>query len=89
MPTESYIAMETQSAFLLFTSNIKNNFTISRKMQCNKTIIFFSLEISTKEIEDEDFRYMKIHIFALRWKDEIRKSSQLRTLLKRVVVNRT
>ena len=43
-------------------------------MQCNKTIIFFSLEISTKEIEDEDFRYMKIHIFALRWKDEIRKS---------------
>ena len=37
----------------------------------------------------EDFRYMKIHIFALRWKDEIRRSSQLRTLLKRVVVNRT
>ena len=36
-----------------------------------------------------DFRYMKIHIFALRWKDEIRRSSQLRTLLKRVVVNRT
>ena len=25
----------------------------------------------------EDFRYMKIHIFALRWKDEIRRSSQL------------
>ena len=37
----------------------------------------------------EDFRYMKIHIFALRWKDEIRRSSQLRTLLKRIVVNRT
>ena len=34
-------------------------------------------------------RYMKIHIFALRWTDEIRRSSQLRTLLKRVVVNRT
>ena len=34
---------------------------------------------------NEDFRYMKIHIFALRWKDEIRRSSQLRTLLKRVV----
>ena len=34
----------------------------------------------------EDIRYMKIHIFALRWKDEIRRSSQLRTLLKRVVV---
>ena len=32
---------------------------------------------------------MKIHIFALRWRDEIRRSSQLRTLLKRVVVNRT
>ena len=32
------------------------------------------------------FRYMKIHIFALRWKDEIRRSSQLRTLLKLVVV---
>ena len=29
--------------------------------------------------------YMKIHIFALRWKDEIRRSSQLRTLLKLVV----
>ena len=28
------------------------------------------------------FRYMKIHIFALRWKDEIRRSLQLRTLLK-------
>ena len=38
---------------------------------------------------DLDFRYMKIHIFALRWKDEIRRSSQLRTPLKRVVVNRT
>ena len=32
---------------------------------------------------------MKIHIFALQWKDEIRRSSQLRTLLKLVVVNRT
>ena len=32
---------------------------------------------------------MKIHIFALRWKDEIRRSSQLRTLLKQVVVRRT
>ena len=31
----------------------------------------------------------KFHIFALRWRDEIRRSSQLRTLLKRVVVNRT
>ena len=38
---------------------------------------------------NEDFRYMKIHIFALPWKDEIRRSSQLRTLLKQVVVNRT
>ena len=38
---------------------------------------------------NEDFRYMKIHIFALRWKDEIRRSSQLKTLLKQVVVNRT
>ena len=37
----------------------------------------------------EDFRCMKIHIFALRWKDEIRRSSQLRTLLKLVVVSRT
>ena len=33
---------------------------------------------------NEDFRYMKIHIFALLWRDEIRRSSQLRTLLKRV-----
>ena len=31
----------------------------------------------------------KFHIFALWWKDEIRRSLQLRTLLKRVVVNRT
>ena len=35
---------------------------------------------------NDDFRYMKIHIFALRWRDEIKRSSQLRTLLKRVVV---
>ena len=35
-----------------------------------------------------DFSYMKIHIFALRWRDEIKRSSQLRTLLKGVVVNR-
>ena len=35
------------------------------------------------------FRYMKVHIFALRWRDEIKRSSQLRTLLKRVVINRT
>ena len=28
----------------------------------------------------EDFRYMKIHIFALRWKDEIKRSSQLRLI---------
>ena len=33
---------------------------------------------------NEEFRYMKIHIFALRWRDEIRGSSQLRTLLKLV-----
>ena len=32
---------------------------------------------------------MKIHIFALRWRDDINRSSQLRTLLKLVVVNRT
>ena len=32
---------------------------------------------------------MKIHTFALRWRDEIKGSSQLRTLLKRVVVNWT
>ena len=38
---------------------------------------------------NEDFRYMKIHIFALRWRDVIKRSSQPRTLLKRVVVNRT
>ena len=37
---------------------------------------------------NEDFRYMKIHIFALRWKDEIKRSSQLRTLLKRVALHR-
>ena len=36
-----------------------------------------------------DFRYMKIHIFALRWRDEIKRYSQLRIPLKRVVVNRT
>ena len=36
---------------------------------------------------NDDFRYMKIHIFAQRWRDEIERSSQLRTLLKRVVVN--
>ena len=41
------------------------------------------------EICEWRFRYMKIHIFALRWKDEIRRSSQLRTLLKLVVVSRT
>ena len=38
---------------------------------------------------NEDLRYMKIHIFALRWRDEVKGSSQLRTLLKRVVVNWT
>ena len=38
---------------------------------------------------NDDFRYMKIHIFALRWRDEIKRSSQLRTLLKRVVENKT
>ena len=40
-------------------------------------------------LEDDDFIYMKIHIFALRWRDDINRSSQLRTLLKLVVVNRT
>ena len=39
-----------------------------------------------KTLEIKDFRYMKIHIFALRCKDEIKGSSQLRTLLKRVVM---
>ena len=33
---------------------------------------------------NDDFRYMKIHIFALRWRDEIKRSSQLRTLLKQI-----
>ena len=32
---------------------------------------------------------MKIHIFAMRWKDEIRRSSQLRTLLKLVLLTTT
>ena len=32
----------------------------------------------------DDFIYMKIHIFALRWRDEIKRSSQLRTLLKQI-----
>ena len=36
---------------------------------------------------NEDFRYMKIHKFAQRWRDEIKGSTQLRTLLKLVVVN--
>ena len=39
-------------------------------------------KLKKKEINNfflnEDFRYMKIHIFALRWKDEIERSSQLR-----------
>ena len=35
---------------------------------------------------NDDFRYMKILVFALRWRDEIKRSSQLRTLLKRVMV---
>ena len=42
-----------------------------------------------ENIPNQEFRYTKIHIFALRWRDEIRRSSQLRTLLKLVVVNRT
>ena len=29
---------------------------------------------------NEDFRYMKIHIFALWWRDKITRSSQLRIL---------
>ena len=32
------------------------------------------------QVMNEDFRYMKIHIFALRWRDEIKRSSQLRIL---------
>ena len=27
---------------------------------------------------NDDFRYMKIHIFALRWRDDINRSSQLK-----------
>ena len=71
---------------------------------CNDYNIFFprdtphtimtwqSLEprpLSPESVAKTTLPYMKIHIFALRWKDEIRRSSQLRTLLKRVVVNRT
>ena len=53
--------------------------SIAKAIKVNKTLTNLNL----------DFRYMKIHIFALRWRDEIKRSSQLRTLLKRVVVNRT
>ena len=49
---------------------------------------FFLLFFRGKFNLNEEFRYMKIHIFALQWRDEIRRSSQLRTLLKLVVVNR-
>ena len=53
-------------------------------------IIIAGVFIWRKKYEiNDDFRYMKIHIFALRWRDEIKRSSQLRRLLKRVVVNRT
>ena len=48
--------------------------------------VCFHGDATTHRNANEDFRYMKIHIFALRWKDEIRRSSQLRTLLKRVFV---
>ena len=51
--------------------------------------IFGAILPIINEVINEDFRYMKIHIFALRWRDEMNRSSQLRTLLKRVVVNRT
>ena len=53
--------------------------SIAKTIKVNKTLTNLNL----------DFRYMKIHIFAVRWRDEIKRSSQLRTLLKRVVVNRT
>ena len=49
-----------------------------------KLIIEHPKTWSEQNIVNEDFRFMKIHIFALRWRDEIKRSSQLRTLLKRV-----
>ena len=53
-------------------------------------IIIAGVFIWRKKYEiNDDFRYMKIHIFALLWRDEIKRSSQLRRLLKRVLVNRT
>ena len=55
----------------------------------NAAALYPEERVTKINLVNEDFRYMKIHIFALRWKDEIRRSSQLRTLLKRVVVNRT
>ena len=43
----------------------------------------------TIQVMNNDFRYMKTHIFALWWRNECKRSSQLRTLLERVVENRT
>ena len=36
---------------------------------------------------NEDFRYMKIHIFAQRWRDEIKRSSQLAAILHILMIN--
>ena len=36
---------------------------------------------------NEDFRYMKIHIFVLRWRDEIKRSSQLAAILHILMIN--
>ena len=63
----------------------KNDYS---KFDEEKWINDFALLDWANIFNNKDFRYMKIHIFALRWKDEIRRPSQLRTLLKRVVVNK-
>ena len=58
-------------------------------------MIIFLLQATKRQLKKFEQYWFKIldiwkfHIIALRWRDEIRRSSQLRTLLKRVVVNRT
>ena len=67
---------------------LKNAHSAHPKISLYKKLFYILLsKVLTRRLQD--FRYMKIHIFALQWRDEIKRSSQLRTLLKRVVVNRT
>ena len=81
-------AIELKSA--IFSGKKKKNLVMNdiariSMISCKQAKTFCECERAENR---GDFRNLEVHIFALLWRDDIKRSTQLRTVLKWVVDNR-